>query len=95
MHGKINDFAQLAIFLKGFRFYQNQFLQKFEGNNNSILDIPTQVKKELTVWLKCIIDNVHSFPISLITEEIPLFFVKNFSDAAGAAFDPLGKNFPG
>ena len=80
--------------MKGFRFYQNKFLQKFEDNNNSILNIPTEVKKELTVWLKCIIDNVHSFPIPLITEDIPLFFVENFSDAAGAAFDPLNKNSP-
>ena len=94
LHGKINDFAQLAIFLKGFRFYQNKFLQKFEDDNNSILNIPTEVKKELTVWLKCIINNVHSFPIPLITEDIPLFLVENFSDAAGATFDPLNENSP-
>ena len=86
LHGKINDFAQLAIFLKGFRFHQNNFLQKFEENNTVSLAIPAELKKELNVWLKCIIDNAHSFPIPLITEEIPIFVVENFSDAAGAAF---------
>ena len=94
LHGKINDFAQLAIFLKGFRFHQNNFLQKFEENNTVSLAIPAELKKELNVWLKCIIDNAHSFPIPLITEEIPIFFVENFSDAAGAAFDSCNKDSP-
>ena len=87
LHIKINNFAQLAIFLKGFRFYQNRFLQMFENDINVTIDIPADVKTELTIWLKCIIDNVNGFPIPLITEEIPLFFIENFSDTAGAAFD--------
>ena len=31
LYGKINDFAQLVIFLKGFRFHQNKMLQKLRG----------------------------------------------------------------
>ena len=76
LQGKINDFAQLAIFLKGFRFYQNRFLQMCDNNTNVTIDIPADVKTELTIWLKCIIDNVNGFPIPLITEEIPLFFIE-------------------
>ena len=94
LHGKINNFAQLAIFLKGFRFYQNRFLQMFDNNTNVTIDIPADVKTELTIWLKCIIDNVNGFPIPLITEEIPLFFIENFSDAAGAAFDSSNPSSP-
>ena len=87
LQGKINDFAQLAIFLKGFRFHQNKMLQKFEGNEKINNVIPKELKNELKIWLKCIIDIEHSFPIPFITEEIPVFYVENFSDAAGAAFN--------
>ena len=94
LHIKINNFAQLAIFLKGFRFYQNRFLQMFENDINVTIDIPADVKTELTIWLKCIIDNVNGFPIPLITEEIPLFFIEIFLDAAGAAFDSSNPSSP-
>ena len=87
LQGKINDFAQLAIFLKGFRFHQNKMLQKFEGNEKRNNVIPKELKNELKIWLKCIIDIEHSFPIPFITEEIPVFYVENFSDAAGDAFN--------
>ena len=62
-------------------------LQKFEGNEKINNVIPKELKNELKIWLKCIIDNEHSFPIPFITEEIPVFYVENFSDAAGAAFN--------
>ena len=86
LHGKINDFAQIGIFLKGFRFFQNNFLQAFESNDKIKLIIPAKLKSELNIWLKCILDSKNGFPIPLITENIPLFFIENFSDAAGAAF---------
>jgi len=30
LHGKINDFAQMCPFVKGFKFHQNKMLQEFE-----------------------------------------------------------------
>ena len=87
LQGKINDFAQIGIFLKGFRFFQNNFLQTFENNNKITLDIPDKLKSELKIWLKCILNSKNGFPIPLITENIPLFFTENFSDAAGATFN--------
>ena len=87
LHGKINHFAQIGIFLKGFRFFQNNFLQAFKNNDKIQLDIPDKLKSELKIWLKCILDSKNGFPIPLITENIPLFFTENFSDAVGAAFN--------
>ena len=87
VHGKINDFAQMTIFLKGFRFFQNKFLQTFNNDTDVFLPIPENLKSELKIWYKCLIDNKQGFPIPLITDNIPLFFVENFSDAAGAAFN--------
>ena len=81
LHGKINHFAQIGIFLKGFRFFQNNFLQAFKNNDKIQLDIPDKLKSELKIWLKCILDSKNGFPIPLITENIPLFFTENFSDA--------------
>ena len=94
LHGKINDFAQLGIFLKGFRFFQNNFFKKFDNNEKICLEIPEEVKIELRIWLKCIIDSKDGFPIPLIIENIPLFFIENFSDAAGAAFDSSNPSNP-
>ena len=65
-----------------------------DNNTNVTIDIPADVKTELTIWLKCIIDNVNGFPIPLITEEIPLFYIENFSDAAGTAFDSSNPSSP-
>ena len=94
LHGKINDFAQLAIFLKGFRFFQNKFLQQFDNNTNISLPIFSELKSELTIWFKCITDSKKGFPIPIITENIPIFFVENFSDAAGAAYTASNKSSP-
>ena len=94
LHGKINDFAQIAIFLKGFRFFQNKFLQQFENNTEISLPIPLDLKAELLVWFKCIVDSKMGLPIPTITENIPLFYVENFSDAAGAAFTSSNKTNP-
>ena len=94
LHGKINDFAQIGIFLKGFRFFQNNFLQAFESNDKEKLIIPAKLKSELNIWLKCILDSKNGFPIPLITENIPLFFIENFSDAAGAAFSYQHPSIP-
>ena len=93
LHGKINDFAQLCPFIKGFKFHQNKMLQEFEISKKYNMVIPKELKNELKIWKNCIADNYNSFPIPKINEEIPMFFTENFSDAAGAAFTKNdGKN---
>jgi hypothetical protein len=86
LHGKINDFAQICPFIKGFKFHQNKLLQEFEISKKQNIVIPLELKNELKIWKNCIADNYNSFPIPKINEEIPIFFTENYSDAAGAAF---------
>jgi len=93
LHGKINDFAQICPFVKGFRFHQNKALQEFEVSNINSITISSELKTELNIWKNCIADSAHSFPIPNLGTEIPIFFVENFSDAAGASFDlKISKN---
>ena len=92
VHGKINDFAQLAIFLKAFRYHQNKFLQSLELSVNKSLPIPNCVKNELSVWAKCIIDAKKGFPIPDVCRGIPLFFTSVYSDAAGSSRNDVNFN---
>jgi len=85
LHGKLNDFSQLAIFLKGFKFQQNQFLQAFSQEKASTLPIPMELKQELTVWAKCLLATHDGLPIPKFVQYPPLFPVTFISDAAGAA----------
>jgi hypothetical protein len=87
LHGKINDFAQICPFVKGFRFHQNKTLQEFEISNSKHITISLDLKKELNIWKNCIADSVNSYPIPNLSTEIPIFYKENFSDAAGASFD--------
>jgi hypothetical protein len=93
LHGKINDFAQMCPFIKGFRYHQNKLLQEFELKQKNIF-ISNDLKKELEIWKNCIADSYQGFPIPKIVEEIPIFYVENYSDAAGAAFCEEGGNIP-
>ena len=94
LHGKINDFAQMCPFVKGFKFHQNKMLQEFETSKKINIGISNELKGELKIWKNCIADNFLSFPIPKIDEEIPIFYVENYSDAAGGAFSEFDKNTP-
>jgi hypothetical protein len=94
LHGKINDFAQMCPFIKCFKFHQNKLLQQFEISKAYSLKIPIELKKELNIWKNCIDDSKNSFPIPKITTDIPIFYVENFSDAAGASFNSLEPEKP-
>jgi len=56
--------------------------------------ISNELKSELKIWKNCIADNFLSFPIPKIDEEIPIFYVENYTDAAGGAFSEFDKNTP-
>jgi len=90
LHGKINDFAQMCPFIKGFRYHQNKMLQEFELKAKSNINISSELKKELEIWKNVISDSKKGFPIAKNLGEIPIFYVENYSDAAGAAFNGEG-----
>jgi hypothetical protein len=91
LHGKLNDFANLCPLTKGFRAHQNEFLKLLQLDEDKFVSIPKNVKTELKFWSNCINAAENSFPIPDLTEDAPVFAVKIFSDAAGAAFS--NKNF--
>ncbi len=86
LHGKLNDFAQMCIFMKGFKFHQNKFLREFHASNCKQLPLPTLVKQELYIWTKCIQQSKTGFPIPTIRLTPPLCHMTFISDAAGAAY---------
>jgi hypothetical protein len=86
LHGKINAFANMCTFLKGFRFQQASFLKKFADENVTYLDIPMELKNEIWIWAKAILKNSDSYPIphELVN---PGIYAKTFvSDAAGGFY---------
>jgi hypothetical protein len=85
LHGKLNDFAQMATFLKGFRFLQNRQLQQYAQQKTTILPIPLFLKQELYIWMRCLLDTKLGLPIPDMVKQPPLFPLVFISDAAGAA----------
>jgi hypothetical protein len=86
LHGKLNDFAQMCIFLKGFKFHQNKFLCELHTNNNKQLLLPVLVRNELRIWAKCITYAAKGLPIPTIKLNPPLAHLSFVSDAAWAAY---------
>ena len=83
LHGKLNDFTQLNIFLKGFKFNQNNFLENLNKFPEHKKSIPPKVKKELQIWANVIIDTKDGLPIPTSMELPPTSSIKFISDAAG------------
>jgi hypothetical protein len=83
LHGKLNSFRQLFIFLKGFRFHQNKFLKEFASKNCTKLAITEALKREIWVWAKVLMEPNQNFPIPDLTKNPNVFAKKFISDAAG------------
>ena len=83
LHGKLNDFAQMHRFMKGFKFNQNNFIKSFQNNTNERKQIPVETKLELTIWEKNLLMCENGMAIPVINKYTP-FVCKHFiSDAAG------------
>jgi hypothetical protein len=83
LHGKLNSFRQLFIFLKGFRFHQIKYLKEFASKNSTRLEIPESLKREIWVWAKVLMEPEQNFPIPDLTKNPNIFARKFISDAAG------------
>ncbi len=86
LHGKLNDFAQMCIFMKGFKFQQNKFLRQLHTTDQKHLPLPILVRRELQIWAKCIAYATNGLPIPTIRLTPPLCHLSFISDAAGAAY---------
>ena len=83
LHGKLNDFGQMNTFSKGFKFNQNAFLKQFETEKTWQLHIPENLRKELDIWEKMIIEAMNGQKIPEIIKSTPFICEKFISDAAG------------
>jgi hypothetical protein len=92
LHGKINAFANMCSFLKGFRLQQAKFLKKFANDNVNFLEIPVELKNEIWIWTKAIISNVQPFPIPHKLKNAGLYALTFVSDAAGMQNHDVSSN---
>jgi hypothetical protein len=72
--------------MKSFKVNVLSLLNKFKGQEG-IKIIPTDLKRDLWTWKKCIADSKEGIPIRDLIEEPPLFPITIISDAAGAALE--------
>jgi hypothetical protein len=92
--GLINNLALMAPFLKFFKFSGNQLLGAFGGNENIVLEIPANVRRDLLVCAKVAVSALEGLPIASRPTPPPLNAVYFHSDAAGAKFGTSrGKRF--
>jgi hypothetical protein len=90
LHGKLNDFAQMHVFMNGFRFHIVQLLANFGEDEKIRKLVGSALKNDLWVWKKCIAAAVRGFPIPEPWGRPPVTAKKFVSDAAGAAFSESG-----
>ncbi len=87
LHGKLNDFAQMMPFAKGFRFNILELLCSFEGNENGRRLVKTGLKRDLFIWKNCVLAAIGGLPLCSPPTGAPLSAMCFVSDAAGAAFE--------
>jgi hypothetical protein len=68
----------MNIFCKGFKFNQNSFLRQFEVEKTWQLHIPENLRKEIDIWEKMIIDAIDGQKIPEIIK-VHLLYVKSSS----------------
>ncbi len=84
--GKLTDFSQMCVFMKGFRFNLLSLLVKFDGRADVKKIIPSNVKADIQIWRKAIKEAGIGLPIPGIIDDPPLSHLTFISDAAGASF---------
>jgi hypothetical protein len=86
LHGKLNSFSQMQVFLKAFRFNQSRFLRDFANQDKKWLPTPDNLKQELKVWAKVLLSANKPQPIPNLRKNPNLYAKKFISDAAGSQF---------
>ena len=91
--GLLNDFIQMAPFLRAFRQPLISFLQQLSNNPDVPAPAPIQAKLDLKVWSQMTVAAVRGLPIPRRPTH-PLPSALNFvSDAAGARFVKIQDRF--
>jgi hypothetical protein len=91
--GSVNDFCQLNKFLKFFKSKGNSLLSAFNLNENILLPVPEELKKDLLIICKSAESAVTGLPIPDRKALPPMSTLVFYTDAAGAKYTTVGKQF--
>jgi hypothetical protein len=86
--GRLNNIAQMAPFLRAFKFPLNQVLKKC--NSNLSITLSYEAKKDLFLWANFLLDPEVWKPIAHVHYAPPLGHVIFVSDASGKVNDDSG-----
>jgi len=84
--GKLNDFMQMAPFLKGFRLPLNSFLARLLKNPDKPRRLTVHATRDLRVWAAAVASTVTPMPIPHRPLSPSLSTLHFISDAAGARY---------
>ena len=90
--GKWESIVQMFPFAKCFKWPILNFLKQFEGNDQTVLKVPTAVKDDLKIWSAIANAAVFGFPIAARQHDPPIGTVNFISDAAGKTPNNSQKN---
>jgi len=86
LHGRLNNFAQMCEFMRGYRYNILALLRSFGGDEKITRLVPAQLRQDLNIWAKCVQSAVEGLPICDRAEHPPIARIEFATDAAGAAF---------
>ncbi len=85
--GSVNDLAQMCPTLKFHKGSGNQFLSKFKGNENILLQVPKEMKADMLTAAKIADTARIGLPIADVSVAPPLSALTFYTDAAGASYN--------
>ena len=91
--GSVNDFTQMNRFLRFYKSSGNNLLSQFNGNENILLPMQDNVKKDLLVICTAADSSLRGLPIAERRSLPPLSALTFYSDAAGAKYCWNNKSF--
>jgi hypothetical protein len=91
--GTVNDFSQLCRFTKFFRHSGNRLLSQFGTNENILIPVPDQLKKDILVICNAAQSTLQGLPIASRKSFPPLSAITFYTDAAGAKYTKIGGKY--
>ena len=92
--GSVNDVAQMCPFMRLHKWSGNNFLKKFNGEENLTLMVPEALKDDLRIIAKMVESSRKGLPIAEMPSNPTLSAVIFYTDAAGVSYSVHnGKKF--
>ena len=91
--GSINDYCQLNGFLRFYKTEGNKFISSLKNNENLLLMVPENMKKDMMIICRAVHDSEHGLPIAGRKNFPPLSAIEFYTDAAGAKYCWVKGNF--